>query len=71
MHQANSFLLSMDALGFNREGLLTQPVILVAQNFFLGLNVLLSAFGGHGMSIEIMDSMWKPSTFDKVQPHTN
>lgn len=38
------------------------------KSFFLGLNVMLSALGGHGMSFEIMDAMWKPSKYPRVYP---
>lgn len=52
--------------GFTNSNWTAGPTSL--KSFFLGLNVMLSALGGHGMSFEIMDSMWKPSKYPKVYP---
>ncbi|CAL5220457.1 g2477 [Coccomyxa viridis] len=38
------------------------------QSFFTGANVFLWAYGGHGVSFEIIDAMWKPSAYDWVYP---
>ncbi|EIE20383.1 hypothetical protein COCSUDRAFT_30594 [Coccomyxa subellipsoidea C-169] len=38
------------------------------QSFFTGANVFLWAYGGHGVSFEIIDAMWAPSKYDLVYP---
>jgi auxin influx carrier (AUX1 LAX family) len=38
------------------------------QSFFTGANVFLWAYGGHGVSFEIIDAMWGPSNYDWVYP---
>lgn len=38
------------------------------QSFFTGANVFLWAYGGHGVSFEIIDAMWSPSKYDIVYP---
>jgi auxin influx carrier (AUX1 LAX family) len=38
------------------------------QTFFTGANVFLWAYGGHGVSFEIIDAMWAPSKYDVVYP---
>ncbi|KAK9807255.1 hypothetical protein WJX73_003504 [Symbiochloris irregularis] len=38
------------------------------QNWFLGSSNLLFAYGGHSLSIEVMEGMWRPSTFSWIYP---
>ncbi|CAL5229390.1 g12708 [Coccomyxa viridis] len=38
------------------------------QNYFLGTNIAQNAWGGHTMSFEVIDAMYKPSRYDSIYP---